>query len=123
MIWVSNLTGCFFCVGVTLGTSTELHSFYILGCTPCLIAALAIDAKGSVRMWEKSWNIQAGNPSGPPSLKRFTFESLFSMASTEMLYSLSTSDCCCRNGLSSAMGHKGSLTDLKKTLMPSILFN
>ncbi len=105
--------------GVTLGTSTVLDSFHILGCTLCLIAALAIDAKGSAIIWEKSWNIQAGNPSGPPALKRFTFESVFSMASTVMLYSLGTSHCCYRNGLFSEMGSKGSLTDLKKTLMPS----
>ncbi len=38
--------------GLTLGTGTVLDSFHILGCTPCLTAALAIDAKGSARMWE-----------------------------------------------------------------------
>ncbi len=73
---------------LTLGTGTVLDSFHILGWTPCLIAALAMDAKGSARMWEKSWNIQADNPSGPPAL-----ESLLSKASTVMVYSLGTSHC------------------------------
>ncbi len=43
--------------GLTLGTGTVLDSFHILGWTPCLIAALAMDAKGSPSMWETSWNI------------------------------------------------------------------
>ncbi len=38
--------------GLTLWTGTVLDSFHILGWTPCLIAAFAMDVKGSVRMWE-----------------------------------------------------------------------